>query len=163
MTQYNILNIKLSNSQLNKLKSGIKNCTEVTLKLSWNVVGDSYDKNKLFLTNTQLLKLCKGFANGSSANIKLSETWLHKIGQWGGSLSKLLGPLLKTGLSLVKDVLKSLAKSVLIPLGLTTVSAADAAIHKKKFGSGNTTLIISNEEMHDIIKKVKSVEFLVYW
>ena len=48
MTPYNILNIKLPNSQLNRLKSGINNCTEVTLKLSWNVVGDSYDKNKLF-------------------------------------------------------------------------------------------------------------------
>ena len=163
MTQYNILNIKLPNSQLNKLKSGIKNCTEVTLKLSWNLVGDSYDKNKLFLTITQVLKLRKGFTNVSSANIKLSKTWLHKIGQWGGSLSKLLGPLLKAGLSLMKNVLKSLAKSVLIPLGLTTASATDAAIHKKKCGSGNTTLIISNEEMNDIMKTVTSLEVLVYW
>ena len=58
MTQYNILNVKSSNSQLNKLKSGIKNGTEVTLKLSSNVVGDSNDENnfphKLLLTNTQV-------------------------------------------------------------------------------------------------------------
>ena len=76
MTQYNTLNVKLSNSQLNKLKSGIKNGTEVTLKLSSNVVGDSNDENnfpnKLILTNTQVLRLRKAFANSSSANIKLS-------------------------------------------------------------------------------------------
>ena len=61
MTECNILDIKLSNSQLNKLKSGIKNSTEATLKLSSNVVGDSNDKNnfphKLLLTNTQVSRL----------------------------------------------------------------------------------------------------------
>ena len=99
MTQYNTLNIKLSNSQLNKLKSGIKNGTEVTLKLSSNVVGDFYDENdfshKLLLTNTQVSRLCKAFANDSSINIKLSKTQLHKIGKSGGFLGRLLGPLLK--------------------------------------------------------------------
>ena len=74
MTQYNTLNVKLSTSQLNKLKSGIKNGTEVTLKISSNVFGDSNDENnflyKLLLTNTQVSKLCKAFANNSSANIK---------------------------------------------------------------------------------------------
>ena len=73
MTQYNILNVKLSNSQLNKLKSGIQNGTEVTLKISSNIVGDSNNENnfphKLLLTNTQVSKLCKDFANCSSANI----------------------------------------------------------------------------------------------
>ena len=78
MTQYNTLNLKLSNLQINKLKSGTKNGTEVTLKISSIVVGDSNDENnfphKLLLTNTQVLKLLKGFANGSSTNIKLSKT-----------------------------------------------------------------------------------------
>ena len=60
---------------------------------------------------------------------------MHKIGQSGGLLGRLLGPLLKTGLSLMKNVLKLVAKSVLIPLGLTAASATDAAIHKKMFGS----------------------------
>ena len=71
-----------------------------------------------------------------------------------------LGPLLKTGLPLIKNVIKSLAKSVLIPLGLTAVaSAGDAGIHKKILGSGNmTTLIISNDERKDIIKIVKFLE-----
>ena len=69
MTQHNTLTVKLSNSQLNKLKLGLKNCTEVTLKISSNFVGDSNYKNyfprKLLLTNTQVLKLPKAFANGS--------------------------------------------------------------------------------------------------
>ena len=84
---------------------------------------------------------------------------MHKIGQSGGFLGRLLGPLLKTGLPLIGNVLKPLAKSVLIPLGLTAAAAAtDAAIHKKMIGSGFTTLIISNEEMNDIMKIVKSLE-----
>ena len=82
--------------------------------------------------------------------------------QSGGFLGKLLGPLLKTGLPLMKNAIKPLAKSVLIPLGLTpAASAADAGIHKKILGSGhnnNTTLIISNDEMDDIFKIVKSLE-----
>ena len=77
----------------------------------------------------------------------------------GEFLARLLGPLLKTGLPLIKNIIKPLAKSVLIPLGLTAAaSAADAGIHKKILGSGNTTLIISNDEIHDIIKIVKSLE-----
>ena len=106
------------------------------MKISTNVVGDSNDENnfphKLLLNNTQVSRLHKAFANSSSANIKLSKTQLHKIGQSGGFLGRLLGPLLKTGLPLMKNVLKPLAKSVLIPLGLTAAaSATDAAIHKK--------------------------------
>ena len=83
MTQYNTLNVKLSNSQLHKLKSAIKDGTKVTLNLSSNVVGDSNDENnfpyKLLLTNTQVSKILKAFANGLSANIKLSKTELQKI------------------------------------------------------------------------------------
>ena len=93
MTQYNAFKLKLSNSQLkllNKLKSGIKNGTEVTLKISSNVVGDSNDENsfphELLLTNTQVLKLCKDFSNNSSANIKLLKTQLDKTRQSGGYL-----------------------------------------------------------------------------
>ena len=83
MTQYKTLHVKLSNSQLNKLKSGIKSGTEVTLKLSSNVVGDSNDENnfshELLLTNTQVSMLRKAFTNNSSANMKLSKIQLHKI------------------------------------------------------------------------------------
>ena len=91
--------------------------------------------------------------------MKLSKTLLRKIGQSGGFLGRLLGPLLKTGLPLIGNVLKPLAKSVLIPLGLTAAaSATNAAIHNNMFGSGFTTLIISNEEMEDMMRIVKSVE-----
>ena len=84
---------------------------------------------------------------------------MHKTGQSGGFLGRLLGSLLKTGLPLMKNVLKALAKSVLITLGLTAAAAAtDATIHKKMFGSGNTILIISNEEINDMMKIVKFLE-----
>ena len=80
--------------------------------------------------------------------------------QVGGFLGRLLCPLLKTGLPLLKNVIKPLTKWVLISLGLTAAaSAADARIHKKILGSGNmTTLIISNNKMEDIIEIVKSLE-----
>ena len=114
---------------------------------------------KLLLTNTQVSKLRKAFANNSSVNIKLWKTQLHKMEQSGGFLGKPLEPLLKTWFPLIGNLLKPLAKSVLIQLGLTAVaSATDAAIHKKMFGSGFTTLIISNEEMNDIMKIVKSLQ-----
>ena len=158
MTQYNTLNVKLSNLQLNKLKSGVKNGTEVTLKLSSNVVGVSNDKNnfphEFVLTNTQVSKLRKTVANNSSANINLSKTRLHKIGQSGGFLGRPLGRLLKNGLPWMKNVLKPLAKSVLVLLGLTEAAATDTAIHKKIFVSG-TTLMVLNEGMNDIINKIK--------
>ena len=148
MTQYNSLNVKLSNSQLNKLKSAIKNETEVVLRLSSNMVGDDETNfpHKLLLTNRQVANLRKAFANNLRTDIKLSKSQVSKIKQSGGFLGRLLGPLLKTGLLLIKNVIKPLAKSVLIPLGLTAAaSAADAGIHKKILGSGTTTLLISND------------------
>ena len=153
----------MANSQLNKLKSGTKNGTLVTLKLSSNVAGDSDDENnfphKLLWNNTQVSKLRMFFSNNSSANIKLSKTQLHKIKQSEGFLGSLLGPLLKTGLPVIGNVLKPFAKSILIPLRLTAAAAAtDPAIHRKMFGSGTTTLIISNEEINDIMKIIKSLE-----
>ena len=88
--------------------------------------------------------------------------------QSGGFLGRLLGPLLKTGLPLISNAIKPLTKSVLVPLGLTAAaSAANAGTHKKILGSGNnhhsssaphTTLIISNDEINDIIKIAKSLE-----
>ena len=136
------------------MKSENKNGTEVTLKISSNNDGDSNDENssphKLLLTNTQGSKLCKAFPNNSSAsaNIKLLKTQLHNIGQLGGFLGGLLVPLLKMGLPLIGNALKPIAESVLIPLGLkAAASATDAAIHKKMFGSGVTTLIISKKKL----------------
>ena len=162
MTQYNSLNLKLSNSQLNKLKSAIKNETEVVLRLSSNMIGDNETNfpHQLLLTNRQVANIRKAFANNSSIDIKLSKTQLSKMIQSGGFLSRLLGPLLKTVLPLIKNVIKPLAKSILVPLGLTAAtSAADAGMHKNVLESGNTTtLIISNNRIEDIIKIVKSLE-----
>ena len=165
MTQYNCLNIKLSNSQLNKFKSAIKNETEVGLRLS-NMIGDDETNfpHQLLLTNRQVANIRKAFANNSSIDIKLSKTQLSKMIQSGRFLGKLLVPLLKIGLPLIKNVIKPLAKSVLVPLGLAAAasaaaSAADAGIHKKILGSGNmTTLIISYNKIEGIIKIVKSLE-----
>ena len=84
---------------------------------------------------------------------------MHKIRQSGDFLGRLLGPLLKSGLPLIGNVLKPLANSVLTPLGSPlAASVTDASNHKKMFGSGATTLIISNEEMNDFMKIVKSLE-----
>ena len=78
MTHYNNLNVELSNLQLNKLNSGIRKGTEVTLKISSNVISNfNYEStipDKFLLTNAQVSKLCKAFANSSSANMKLSKT-----------------------------------------------------------------------------------------
>ena len=135
MTQYNSSNVKLSNSQFGKLKSSIKNETDVVLRLSPNMIGNLNDDtifpHKLLLTNRQVANLCKAFASYSSTDIKLSKTQLSKMIQSSGFLGRLLVPLLKTGLPVIKNLIQSLDKSVLIPLGLTAASAADAGIHKK--------------------------------
>ena len=163
MTQYNGLNAKLSNPQLNKLKSAIKNETETVLRLSSNMIGNSNDEanfpHELLLINRQVANIRKTFANNLSTDIKLLKTQLSKMTQSGGFLGKLLGPLLKTRLPLIKNVIKPLAKSVLVPLELAAAaSAADAGIHKKILGSGTTALIISNNKIEYIMKKVKSLE-----
>ena len=98
---------------------------------------------ELSLTTRQTTELRNAIENNMSTDIKLSKAQISKIIQSGGYLGKFPGPLLKTGLRLIKNVIKPLAKSVLTPLGLTAVaSAADAGI-KKILGSGTTTLIIS--------------------
>ena len=101
MTQDNGLNVKLSTSQLSKLKSAIKNENDVVLRLSSNMVGNSNDNtnfpHELLLTNRQVENIRKAFANHSSIDIKFSKTQLSKMIQSGGFLGRVLGPLLKTG------------------------------------------------------------------
>ena len=139
MTQYNRVNVKLSTSQLNKLKSATKNENDVVIRLSLNMIGDPNDKtnfpHELLLTSRQVSSIRKAFANNASVDIKFSKAHLSKMIQSGGFLGKLMGPLSKTRLPLMKSVIISLAKSVLIPLGLTAAtSAADAGILKKILG-----------------------------
>ena len=104
MAQYNSLNVKLSNSQLNKLKSAIKNETEVVLRLSSNMIGDNEINfpHKLLLTNKQVTDLRKAFANYLSTDIKLLKAQLSKMIQSEGFLGGWLDPLLKKGLPLIK-------------------------------------------------------------
>ena len=122
MTQYNSLNVKLSNSQLNKLKSAIKNKIEVVLRLSPHMISESNDEanfpHELLLTDRQVSATRKAFSNNSLADVKFSKTLLSKMIQSGGFLGKLLGPLLKSGLPLIKNVIKPLTKIILLPLGL---------------------------------------------
>ena len=99
---------------------------------------ETYFSHKLLLSNRQVINLRKAFAHKLSNNIKLSKTQISKMTQSGEFLGRLLGPLLKTGLPLIKNVIKPLAKSVLIPLGLTAAAlAADAGIYKKILGLGH--------------------------
>ena len=143
MTQYNMLNIKFSISQLNKLKPARKNRTEVTLNLSSNLIGNSNNETNFPHKNRGIL------LKGATRKITSQE---------GGFLD-FFRPLMAAGLPLMKSVFTPLAKSVLLLLGLSAgMSAADAAIQKKIYGSGSTALIISNEEMEDIMEIVKSLE-----
>ena len=149
------------------MKAAIKNETKVVFRLSLNMIGDSNDKtnfpHELLLTDRQVSSFRKAFSNNSSADLKFSKTQLSKMIQSEGFLGKLLDPLLKSGLSMMKSALTPLAKSVLIPLELTAAaSAADAGIHRKILGSRrhhssssalhNTILIISNKDIEDLIK-----------
>ena len=125
MTQYNSLNVKLSYSQLNKLQSSIKNETDVVLRISSNMVGNSNDNtnfpHELLLNNRHVANIRKAFANHSSTDIKLSKTQLSKMIQSGGFLGNLLGKLAGP-----------FAKNILAPLGLSAaMSAIDRSIKKR--------------------------------
>ena len=141
MTQYKSLNVKLSNSQLNKLKSAIKNEIDVVLKLSSNMIDNSTElhsddqtnfSHKLLLTNRPVTTLRKAFANQTSTDIKLSKTQLSNIIQSGEYFGRLLGPLLKTGLPLIKNVIHPLDKKVLIPLELAAADQRQMEEYTKK-------------------------------
>ena len=110
--------------------------------------------HELFLTQRQKTKLRNDIENNLQTDIKLSKAQISKIIQSRRLLGKHLGPLLKTGLRLLKSVIKSLGLLSLIAAS----SAIDAGVQKKIYGSGTTTLIISNKEMNDIIKIVQALE-----
>ena len=110
--------------------------------------------HELLLTTRQTTKLRNPIKNNLRTDIKLRKAQISKIIQPGGFLDKILGPFLKTGLPLLKSVIKPLGL-----LGLTAASSAiDAGVQKKIYGSGTTTLVISNEEINDIMKLVQALE-----
>ena len=160
MVECSKVNVKLSDTQLKKLKTALKDKTGTTLRVSLKMFNGNDLPHELLLTARQKTKLRNAFNNNMSTDLKLSKAQISKIIQSGGFLgsllSKLAGPLMKVAIPL--------AKNVLAPLGITAAaSAIDAGIQKKqktkkKHGSGTTTLIISNEEMNDIMKIVQVLE-----
>ena len=150
MVEYNTINAKLSDLQLNKLKSAVKNKQGTTLRMSARIFNGNNLPHELLLTTRQITKLRNAIENNMTTNIKLSKAQISKIMQSGEFLGKLLGPL-----------------SVRKPLGLLGLTAASSTIdagvkRKRKLGSGSapktTTLIISNQEMNDIMKIVQALE-----
>ena len=155
MVEYSKVNVKLSDTQLKKLKTGAKVKTGTTLRISLKMFDRNNLPHELLLTTRQKTKLINAFNNNMSTNLKLSKGQISKIIQYGGLLGSLLrklaGPLMKVAIPL--------AKHVLGPLGITAAaSVIDAETQKKIHGSGTTTLIISNEEINDIMKIVQVFE-----
>ena len=151
MAEYSKVNVKLSDTQLKKLKTAVKDKTGTTLRISLKMFNGNDLPHELLLTTRQKTKLRNAFNNNMSTDLKLCKAQISKIIQSGEFLGRLLDPLLKTGLPLIKNAVKPLAKSVLIP-------AADARTQRKILGSGSMTLIISNEEMNDIMKIAQALE-----
>ena len=132
MVEYNTVNAKLSDSQLNKVKSAGKNRQGTTLRMNSRMFSANNLPHELLLTTRQTTKLRNAIENNMATDIKLSKAQTSKIIQSGGFLGRLPGPLLKTGLPLIKNVIKPLAKSVLIPSGLTAAASATVAGMQKK-------------------------------
>ena len=155
MVQYSKVNVKLSDTQIKKLKNAVKNKTGTTLRISLKMFNGNNLPHELLLTTRQKTKLRNAFNNNMSTDLKLSRAQISKIIQSGGFigslLSKLVGPLMKVAITL--------AKNVLAPLGITAAaSAIDAGIQKKNIhGSGTKAFVISNEEMNDIMKIVQAL------
>ena len=154
MVEYSKVNEKWTDTQLKKLKNAVKNKTGMTLRMNFKMFDGNDLPHELLLTTRQKTKLRNAFNNNMSTDLKLSEAQIFKIIQFGGFLvlllSKLAGPLMKVAVPLVKNILA--------PLEITAALAIDAGIQKKIHGSGTITLIISNEEMKDIIKIVQAYE-----
>ena len=135
MVEYNTVNAKLSNLQLNKLKSAVKNKQGTTLRINARMFNGNNLPHELLLSRTQTTKLINAIENNLQTDIKLSKAQISKIIQSGGFLGKILGPLLKTGSPLLKSVIK-------LP-GLLSLTAArstiDPGVQKKIYGSGATT------------------------
>ena len=114
MVSYTKVNVKLSDSQIKKLKGAVSNNIGTTLRISLKIFNGNNLPHELLLITRQKTKIRNAFNNNRSTDLKLSKAQINKIIQSGGFLSKLLGPLLKTGLPLIKNVIKPFAKSVLI-------------------------------------------------
>ena len=133
MVEYSKVNVKLSDTQLKKLKTAVKDKTETTIRMSFKMFDGNDLPHGLLLTTRQETKLRSSFNNNMSTDLKLSKAQISKIIQSGGFLGRLLAPLLKTGLPLIKNLIKPLAKSVFIPLGLTWQHQQQMRVYIKKY------------------------------
>ena len=143
MVEYSKVNVKLSDTQLKKLKTAVKDKTGTTLRMSLKMFNGNDLPHELLLTTRQKTKLRNAFNNNMSTDLKLFKAQISKRIQSGGFLGSLLrklaGPLMKIAIPLAKNILN--------PLGIAAAaSAIDAGTQKKKHGSGTTT---SNKEMND--------------
>ena len=155
LIEYSYVTVKLSHRQLKNLKTAVKNNIGTTLTMSLNIFNGKDLPHDLLLTVRQKIKLRNALNNKLSSDIKLSKAQISKIIQSGGILESLLSKLA----SRLMKVAAPLAKNILSPLGITAAaSAIDAGISKKIHGSGTATLIISGEEMNDIMKFVQALE-----
>ena len=115
MVEYNKVNVKLTESQLKKLKNTVKNKTGTTLRINLKICDENDLPHELLLMTRQKAKLRNAFNNNTSADIKLSKAQINKIIQSGGFLgsllSKLVGPLMKVAVPLAKNVLAPLGSS----------------------------------------------------
>ena len=155
MVKYSKGNVKLSDTQLKKLKTAVKNKTGTTLRMILKMFDGNNLPHELLLATRQRTKLGNAFNNNISADLKLSKSQIPKIIQSGGFLGSLLsksaGPLMKVAIPL--------AKNVLVPLQITAaVSPIDAGVHKKIHSSGTAPLIIWNKEKNDLMKIVQALE-----
>ena len=150
MVEYSRVDVKMTDAQLKKQKTYVKNKAGTTLRMNSKMLDGNDLPHELLLTTRQKTKLKNAFCNNMSTDLKLSK--IIQSGRFLGSLlSKLAGPLLKVAIPLVKNVLA--------PLGITAAaSAIDAGIQKKIHGLGTTTLIISNEEMNEIMTIVQALK-----
>ena len=114
MVEYTKVNVKLSDSQIKKLKDAVSNNTGTTLRISLKMFNGNNLLHESLLATRQKTKMRNIFNNNRSTDLKRSKAQINKIIQSGRFLSKLLGPLLKTGLPLIKNVIKPLAKSLFL-------------------------------------------------
>ena len=160
MVEYSKVNVKLTNTQLKKLKTAVENKTVITLRMSAKMIDGDNLLHELLLTAGQKTNLRNAFNNYVSTDLKFSKAKISKIIQSG----RFLGSLLNKLACPLMEFAVPFAKNVLAPLGITTsVSTIDTGIQKqtnkqKKHGSGTTTLIISNDEMNDVMKIAQAVE-----
>ena len=155
MVEYKKANVTLSDTQLKKLKNAVKNKAGTTSRISLKMLNGNNLPHKLLLTTRQKTKVRNALNNNMSINLKHSKAQISKIilsgGSLGALLSKLAGPFMKIAFPL--------ARNFLAPLGITAAaSGIDDGIQKKIHGSGNATLIISNEEMNDMMKIIQALE-----